>query len=235
MPPPDQFFLLPKLLRLARLNRNHQPRAEAAPAEKQSVYPGLLTGIGVIVASLLSYFYLDLDLILYLHEHNASTYGFFRSVSILGESTWYLIPALTLGIIFHRFKSPIALKAWFVFSSVAVSGILVDVIKIVLGRPRPGMYFREHLTDFQYFQTASQFLSFPSGHSATVFALATITAYLYPKFRLMAFLVAILVCLSRVMTTKHYLSDILVGAYLGAVSTSILYHLYYRKKIRHVD
>lgn len=63
--------------------------------------------------------------------------------------------------------------------------------------------------------------SFPSGHSATSFAFASVIAHRYPHNRWIkwgAYALATGVSLSRYPAKKHFLSDILVGGTLGYVT-----------------
>ena len=59
--------------------------------------------------------------------------------------------------------------------------------------------------------------SMPSGHAATAFAAATALALLFPRLRLAAYALAALICVSRVYLGVHYVSDVVVGALLGAL------------------
>ena len=63
--------------------------------------------------------------------------------------------------------------------------------------------------------------SFPSGHSATTFAFATVVAHRYPKnpwVKWGAYALATGVSLSRYPAKRHFPSDILMGATLGYVT-----------------
>src|SRR6185437_10959132 len=63
--------------------------------------------------------------------------------------------------------------------------------------------------------------SFPSGHSATSFAFASVIAHRYPDKKWVkwgAYALATGVSLSRYPAKKHFTSDILVGATLGYVT-----------------
>ena len=67
--------------------------------------------------------------------------------------------------------------------------------------------------------------SFPSGHSATSFAFASVVAHRYPHkpwVKWGAYALATGVSLSRYPAKKHYTSDILVGATLGYVTGAYL-------------
>jgi undecaprenyl-diphosphatase len=59
--------------------------------------------------------------------------------------------------------------------------------------------------------------SFPSGHTAGSFAAATALAAFYPEDRPLLLLFASAVGVSRVYLGHHFLSDVLIGAGLGAL------------------
>ena len=58
--------------------------------------------------------------------------------------------------------------------------------------------------------------SFPSAHAANSFTTATFFAFLYPKGKLVYFILASLVGFSRVYVGVHYPFDVLAGALLGS-------------------
>jgi undecaprenyl-diphosphatase len=58
--------------------------------------------------------------------------------------------------------------------------------------------------------------SFPSGHSLNAFAVGTVVALAFPMLAPIAFLVAASVSASRVFLGLHFLTDVVVGAALGA-------------------
>lgn len=98
-------------------------------------------------------------------------------------------------------------------ASVLISGALTQVIKHLLGRPRPRM----NLPALQLAGPTweADFHSFPSGHAATSFALAAVLAARYPSAAWVFYLLAALVAAGRVLGGSHYLSDVLGGAILG--------------------
>ena len=55
----------------------------------------------------------------------------------------------------------------------------------------------------------------PSGHTATVFAMAFIVSVFLPKYRVVIIAFAALVGMGRVMTLHHWPSDVIIGAVLG--------------------
>ena len=64
--------------------------------------------------------------------------------------------------------------------------------------------------------------SFPSGHSATAFACATVIAWAAPRLRIPAFVLAAAIAWSRVYVGVHWPLDVLGGATLGVLVSTIL-------------
>lgn len=58
-------------------------------------------------------------------------------------------------------------------------------------------------------------LSFPSGHAATAFAMATVLAEYKPAYKWPAYATASLIGFSRVEAGSHYWRDVAAGALLG--------------------
>jgi len=113
-------------------------------------------------------------------------------------------------------------KEWAVvqFGSISLLVVMVLAIKFRIKRKRPegewGRIYR--LTDPH---------SFPSGHAARAFLIATIAAGLGPSWLAIALWVwAPLVALARVAMGVHYLSDIVAGALFGILAAWIGLQIY---------
>lgn len=113
-------------------------------------------------------------------------------------------------------------RAWFIFATVALSGILVQVLKHLVGRARPKGIATLDAFHFDAFSIKASLASFPSGHSTSIFALAMAVSLIAPRFRVPAFGLAILVALARVVLAAHFVSDIVAGAALGLITTVAL-------------
>jgi len=95
------------------------------------------------------------------------------------------------------------------------SGAVVSLFKKLTDRPRP--------------EYPNSIDSFPSGHSAVVWAGASLFGRRYPKCRWAYYITASLVSLSRVYLGKHYPSDVLVGAIIGYGTAELAWR--YRERI----
>ena len=105
------------------------------------------------------------------------------------------------------------------FSGIALSGILVDILKVIVGRPRPKLLFSAGSYEFSWIGLSADHWSFPSGHAATAAALAAALWYLWPQPALFYVIGAALVAMSRVVMGAHYLSDVAMGGFIGVVVT----------------
>jgi len=191
-----------------------------------------MLGLVTAAAALFSYFYLDIPVASYFFSIKNNPPGqIVKSVSGLGRGEWYLIPSAMVAIIFWKRKRHIAHKGLYIFSVVAVSGILVNIIKLITRRVRPTLYFSEGLYGLNFFEFDSDFMSFPSGHSATSMSAAVALGFLFPKLRIPFLIVGIMIAFTRMFLTNHFLSDVMVGGVLGAVTSIYLYHVYFKQRM----
>jgi hypothetical protein len=105
------------------------------------------------------------------------------------------------------------------FSSLLISGVLVQGSKALFGRNRP--YAANNQWEFHGpTKFKAQYASFPSGHTAAAFAVASSISTVYdsPLVKVLAYTAATLTGLSRVHDNKHWMSDVFMGAILGTAS-----------------
>ncbi len=94
----------------------------------------------------------------------------------------------------------------------AGAGLIVMVLKVVFGRPRPS----EGIVDgFYWFKFGAAWASFPSGHATHCFAMATGLSMVLPKTWPVSLAAAFAVAWSRYYLDRHYPTDLLMGACLG--------------------
>ena len=98
-------------------------------------------------------------------------------------------------------------------------GILADLIPSFPARPRP-MHTIDGLEFFTNgYYTGNKFGTV-SGHSATIWAIALLSAIVLKRkwFTALMMVVALLVCYSRIYLACHFPQDILLGAGVGVIS-----------------
>jgi len=121
---------------------------------------------------------------------------FFRAVTEIGDSKWTLVPTGLLGLVLlvtgryvisgHRVAAMcrwLGAAFFFIFASVAISGIAANIVKAIVGRGRPKLLDQSGFTGFDPFTLNANFHSFPSGHTNTAFALALAVSFLIPRWR----------------------------------------------------
>jgi membrane-associated phospholipid phosphatase len=110
-----------------------------------------------------------------------------------------------------------------------LSGALVQLLKYFFPMPRPSVFLvNAHYNHFIDHVTLTGHASFPSGHSASAFALATLLS-LFDKNKNRCFLylfAAALVGYSRIYLGQHFLGDVFCGTVDGLVSALIVYFIF---------
>jgi undecaprenyl-diphosphatase len=102
----------------------------------------------------------------------------------------------------------------YMFLSVALSGLIANLVKRTIGRARPPLFDSEGAFHFKPFSGAL-YESLPSGHATTDGAIAMALAVLFPRYRVAFLLIGGLLALTRIMVGAHYLSDVIAGYSFG--------------------
>ena len=196
-----------------------------------TVWPVLFSDIllAAIGLALISFWLFDAAAITMVRSWDPAVIGFFRSITDIGTSGWILVPTgiacLLLVLVDWRslagrqqvWLSNLLFDSWFLFLAVAGSGLIVNALKLVFGRARPRHFDTLGAAEFEPFRFESSFAGFPSGHSATIAALAVFVALRFPRLRWPAIALALLIGTSRVVSGAHYPSDVIAGLTLGAL------------------
>ena len=190
-----------------------------------------LSTLLILILSTIGYLTFDLPLFEYFYQlKGSSIHDSFVHLTDLGKSTWYIILSLLVYIIWRINKPQLAQAGLFILSTTILSGILVNIVKVIFGRARPRLYIEEDLYGFFWFKLDVLYRSFPSGHATTAMGVWLAFALLFPRYRFLLILIGGTIALSRVIIGEHYLSDVLVGGWLGAMTTLVLYEMFYPKE-----
>jgi undecaprenyl-diphosphatase len=157
---------------------------------------------------------LDHRLFWLVNSHHSGFFdAFFSVVTWLGTG-WAVAPVL-LAVIFTRTpsKNRVSLIVFFTLALTA-SGVVNSQVKHVFHTPRPPAVFGQavHVVGEKLTQN-----SFPSGHTNTAFAAATLLVLCFGRKLRPAFLVACLVGYSRMYLGVHFPSDVVGGGILGII------------------
>jgi membrane-associated phospholipid phosphatase len=145
----------------------------------------------------------------------------FNYITKLAEG--FILLFLVIYFLFTNLKNLVIFAASWIATTVSVQFLKKIVFNHSL---RPAGFFENHPA-FQKFDeiTYHYHHSFPSGHSADVFCCLTLLALTMKSKNLgfVLFAMASLVAFSRVYLSQHFLQDVLAGATLGVVISSIMY------------
>jgi membrane-associated phospholipid phosphatase len=158
--------------------------------------------------------------------HRKALDTFFIYVTFLGDGLFAGIICL-IFLVLRRWSQACQLIAAFV-----ISALVAQVLKNVFSMPRPKQYFPAgQYSNFIDGVTHLGFASFPSGHTTSVFALATLLAIFdgNKKGNIIYLLVAVAVGYSRIYLGQHFLGDVLVGSLIGVVTAVLIHWLFLNK------
>jgi len=141
---------------------------------------------------------------------------------------WYTIPVMGLayldGHCFHNY--PLEKTALLSLKSYAISALFINSMKLSFHRHRPntgdpwntfdgpGLYFKN--------------LSFPSGHSASAFAIMTSIALEFREtkwIQVAAYSLAAITAFSRIYENYHWTSDVIMGSAIGFFTARAVYKI----------
>lgn len=148
-------------------------------------------------------------------------------VIFLAEYFQYLLIAIFLLLLFFsKYAKPEKLRLfWVTVISIIVARFgAAELIRFFYHRPRPFITYQVHRLLFE------NEWSFPSGHSAFFFAMATAICIYNKKWGIGFFLAAIFMNISRIIAGVHYPTDIIGGAIIGMAVAYIVF--YFAEKIK---
>ena len=138
----------------------------------------------------------------------------------IGEGLHLVVFSLVLAGVGWLFSRPVVRHAAIqTLLAHGLAALLVNGLKHLVGRPRPKF---AHSADWDLAPSwVSGFDSFPSGHSAASFAVATVLAKRFPICAPLCIGVAAFVMLSRVLRGAHFPTDVVGGAVVGVLCGAI--------------
>jgi membrane-associated phospholipid phosphatase len=158
----------------------------------------------------------------------------FEEITRFGLSGWFLLPcgfallflaAVTspqLSISARAVLAALGGRIGYVFLAIGLPGLFVSIVKRLIGRARP--FVGGHEDPFYYapFNWHPAFASMPSGHATTAVAAAIAIGAIWPRTRIVVWLYAAAIMISRVAVLAHHPSDVIGGALVALVGTHLL-------------
>jgi membrane-associated phospholipid phosphatase len=179
--------------------------------------------------ALLLFLFGDGNIFLWINSHLVTSTGHFAYwVTLMGEGLFFAILVLIATIFKLRWALNLLVAHGF-------ASIISSLCKHVLfkGAPRPKSVFAEESLQFVEGVVVHSWNSFPSGHTITAFCIFTVMVLVIqrPRFDLLWLGLAVLVGVSRIILSQHFLKDVLVGSLIGLLSAMIA--SYYTDKLQH--
>ena len=177
----------------------------------------LLIVIPIVLLTIVILFIFDIPLWLAAHDLLAPDYHVAaKLITNWGLFIFYAVFAALFVYSFSGKHHKLTGLCWsYLKAQLIFSFALVRILKIVLGRARPG-----HGAEFTFFSLNSRYNGFPSGHSADAFVSGVFFYFLlkhssYAGYRFLPLIYAFLIAVSRVFVSAHYPSDVAVGMIIG--------------------
>jgi len=191
---------------------------------KSNMVIGLLVGIGILF---LFIFYLDQVVMSWVRDFHRSRFPgrplfdlVNRGVEIMGQGNTLTIVLLVCYGIGKFFNKRLYEVAKYSLVGFITSGLVTQILKHLIGRGRPRLTaYLDHLDPLIFIGPTLQkkYNALPSGHAAAAFCVAYIFSKFFPRYKVIFYLLAVLVGLHRMEELAHFPSDILAGALLGLV------------------
>ena len=186
--------------------------------------------LGVIV-----FLFFDYSISKFFYNINSQTKSLFETLTHFGDSLYFFIPSILIWLVIKiiQNKNKIILTisdiSLFIFFNILLSGIAVQIFKHILGRPRPPLFHSNNLSTIDIFNFDSRWHSFPSGHTATIFAFIFCLIFLFPKIKNILITIAVVIASTRVIVGAHYVSDIFGGALVAYITSILLREKFFQK------
>ena len=170
---------------------------------------------------------IDRPAVHFIYDHvSARFHNFLSATTHLAKAAHWLAAACIviaatwawLHWIGENARIRLALQVALAFlASLALGSVILHGTKLVLGRMRPRDELEMNQYGFILFGFNLDWNSFPSGHALTIMCAASIATALWPGLAILWFAVAFWLGLTRALLSKHFLSDVFVGAGIGVL------------------
>jgi undecaprenyl-diphosphatase len=238
LPPAGRRIRVARAFKAAWLSLTRPPLIGSTSWTQSMTWIALAAVVAVFAAHLF-----DDSATLFVRTSHSSFLAVMAEITDVGKSQWYLVAAalLFVGIACLDWearsrsgRSRLAFlfaQAGYAFLAVGFARIIVSLAKVLIGRARPILFDEGGSLHFRPFTAADVFNSFPSGHSATMGAVAMVLMLWFPKARVPIFLLCAFAAATRIAARAHYPSDVVAGYALGLLSALFLARCLARRRV----
>lgn len=166
-------------------------------------------------------------------QHTSNRDVFFKYIEPLGNNYLFVtMPAIFLAGIITKNNYTVE-TSLIAFESFALTGLLCQTVKVTAGRARPNN--EGTTTPHQWHGPFFKGNSFFSGHTSSVFSVASVIAYRYRDTKWVPYVsysLATLAGFQRIYNNRHWASDVLLGAAVGTATGIFLCKSWEKNSIR---
>ncbi len=162
----------------------------------------------------------------YFHFDGVYSDDFGRMLRVMG----YVPVWLAVAIAFVLHDRPLGRGSWWrgatIVAGVAAAGIAGELLKLLLRRERPRAHEGEYVfRSFTERPLSSGGLAWPSSHAIVAFGAAAILSRLFPRARIVFWVLAWGCALSRVADGAHFVSDVVTSAVVAWLVVDRVWHI----------
>lgn len=185
----------------------------------------------VIILEAFIYFYLDRFV---AHGATGITQGPVYiiaqiSSAYVSQYIWALVLAFCLVVSAiqrsYDSNSVWAKKMMYVALTVVIAATIGFALRFLLGRYSPMLFVQKGEFGFQFFGRGVLMTSMPAFYGYYIFAAMFALGAICRKYAIFFILFATLIAVSRVFLNVHYLTDVILGAYVGVLVAIWTYRL----------
>lgn len=144
-------------------------------------------------------------------------------ILITTQTNWYIAYGILIYFLLTKFGwEGRATLVLLILTIVIADQLSSHVVKEVVARVRPCW----ELSDVRLLVPCGGGKSFPSSHAVNNFAFAVVMSYYFRRYRVVFYVVATFIALSRIYVGVHYPSDVVSGAIIGYSVASGMVFLY---------
>lgn len=213
-----------------------QGRARRIDTAMTPIKRWIVSLAGVVLASIISFQWLDRPVALFFHGTVARPETFAK----LTYAPDPMVPlAVTVFVVLGlmnlsgRALSRLENCALLCSLSLIVAELTKIQLKLVFGRTWPATFrdnnpsfLHDGVYGFNFFRGGHAYASFPSGHTAVTCAVISVLWIYYPKWRWLYVLAVLAVAIGLIGANYHFVSDVIAGGFVGISSGWMLTSLW---------
>lgn len=166
---------------------------------------------------------IDLSIFYFLNHTISNSVCDWFFVLITTQANWYIAYGVLIYFLLTKFGWEGRIILLLLILTITISDqISSHILKEAVARLRPCW----ELSDVRLLVPCGGGKSFPSSHAVNNFAFAAVMSYYFRRYRVVFYIIASLVALSRVYVGVHYPSDVIGGAVIGYLTAFSIIFLY---------